>query len=118
MPDLLFVRKERMEIVQKKAIYGPPDLVIEIVSPNDRTGALRPLEADYRNVGVAEIVFIDLRRAVITVLRKRNGDYDVSAKSDGDLILESLDGLALKAEWIFKVPRPTPFATLTDMLAM
>ena len=36
MPDLLFVRAERLNIVQQKAVYGAPDLVIEIVSPGDR----------------------------------------------------------------------------------
>ena len=36
MPDLLFVRQERKEIVQQKAVYGAPDLIIEIASPTDR----------------------------------------------------------------------------------
>src|SRR5262249_43433009 len=58
LPDLFFVRKENMEIVQQKAVFGPPDLVIEIVSPNDRRSDLVALETDYRRIGVAEIVFI------------------------------------------------------------
>jgi Uma2 family endonuclease len=116
MPDLLFVRKERMDIVQQKAIYGPPDLVIEIVSPNDRIGGLRSLEADYRNAGVAEIVFIDLRKGEITVLHNKNGDYEVTVVRDGDLALESIAGLTLKAEWILSEPRPIPYATLTELL--
>lgn len=116
MPDLLFVRKERLDIVQQKAIYGAPDLVIEIVSPNDREGGLRSLEADYRNAGVFEIIFIDLRRGEITVLRNEDGDYIVSKVMEGDLVLQSISGLALKTEWILNEPRPIPFATLTALL--
>src|SRR5437762_7262602 len=30
LPDLLFVRAERMDIVKERAVYGPPDVVFEI----------------------------------------------------------------------------------------
>src|SRR6185295_1603557 len=36
LPDLLFVRREREEIVQQKAVYGAPDLILEVISPGDR----------------------------------------------------------------------------------
>ena len=38
MPDLFFVRREREHLLTPKATRGAPDLVIEIVSPNDRRG--------------------------------------------------------------------------------
>ena len=116
MPDLLFVSKARMKVVQQKAIFGPPDLVIEIVSPNDRISGLRSLEADYRSIGVSEIVFIDQHRAEITVIRRRNDEYEVSTIRDGDLILESVGNLTLRSEWILQVPRPDHYATLTGLL--
>ena len=116
MPDLLFVRKERMEIVRQKGVFGAPDLVIDIASPNDRDSALRSLEADYRSIGVAEIIFIDLRESKITVLRRRNGEYEIDTILAGPLVLESLGGLTLQADWILKPPRPDRFATLTAIL--
>lgn len=33
-PDILFISKDRKEIIKKKGIFGSPDLVIEIVSPS------------------------------------------------------------------------------------
>lgn len=116
MPDLLFVRKDRLSIVQQKGIFGAPDLVIEIVSPNDRVSGLRSLEADYRRIGVDEILFIDLRRGGITIVRKRDGDYEAVAITQGDLRIESMDGLILKADWLLREPRPDPLATLLDLL--
>jgi len=34
-----------------------PDLVIELISPNDRPSDIVVLEMDYRAIGVTEIVF-------------------------------------------------------------
>ena len=56
LPDLLFVRSDRLEIVRERAVYGAPDLVIEIVSPNDRASDLIALETEYRGLGVPEIL--------------------------------------------------------------
>ncbi|WP_281890910.1 Uma2 family endonuclease [Paenibacillus sp. YYML68] len=36
LADLSFVSKERLDRVQARGIYGPPDLVVEIVSPGRR----------------------------------------------------------------------------------
>src|SRR5579862_856561 len=55
LPDLLFVREDRADIVQQRASYGAPDLVIEFISPNDRPAATIALETDYRSIGVPEI---------------------------------------------------------------
>lgn len=49
-PDLLFIRRDRLGIVRERAIHGPPDLIVEILSPSteqrDR-GAKRALYAKY-----------------------------------------------------------------------
>lgn len=33
-PDILFISKENKAIIRKKGVFGPPDLVVEIVSPS------------------------------------------------------------------------------------
>src|SRR5262249_9195433 len=71
LADLLFVRQDRMGIVQRKAVYGPPDMVLEVVSPNDRPSDIMALEIDYRGIGVSEIVFIDARKHQVRFLRRR-----------------------------------------------
>ncbi len=33
-PDILFISRENKDIIKKKGVFGPPDLVAEIVSPS------------------------------------------------------------------------------------
>lgn len=118
MPDLLFVRRERLDIVQQKAVRGAPDLVIEIVSPSDRSSDLRALEADYARLGVPELVFIALRRHEIRRLRLGDdGTYEQTIFSSGPVAFSRLDELTLQAEWILNEPRPDEFDTLSALLA-
>jgi len=35
-PDILFISKQNQSIIKKKGIFGPPDLVIEILSPSSQ----------------------------------------------------------------------------------
>ena len=116
MPDLLFVRQERMAIVQQKAVFGAPDLVIEIVSPNDRPSHLRELEAEYFRLGVPELVFIHLRKQEIWQLWRGEEGYAQTIVTDGPVTFETIPDLTLQAEWILREPRPAVRATLNALL--
>ncbi|HLK54960.1 MAG TPA: Uma2 family endonuclease [Chthonomonadaceae bacterium] len=117
MPDLLFVRQERIGIVQQKAVYGAPDLIIEIVSPNDRPADLRALEADYHRLGVPELIFIHLRKQEIHLLHRQDASYETTTVTSGPITLATIPGLTLQAEWILQEPRPGVRATLNALLS-
>jgi Uma2 family endonuclease len=117
LPDLLFVRRERMGIVQQKAVYGAPDLVIEVSSPNDRPSDIIALETDYRSIGVPEIVFLDQRRPAVRLLRHRQDDYVEEIVTAGSIVLETLDAVRLEIDWLFREPRPGIRATIEALLA-
>jgi Uma2 family endonuclease len=117
LPDLLFVRRDRMAIVQQKAIYGAPDLILEVSSPNDRPSDVTALEIDYRSIGVAEIVFVDPRRHEVRFLRKRQTEYVEETVTAGTIMLESLGDLRLETDWLFVEPRPELRATVDALLA-
>jgi Uncharacterized protein conserved in cyanobacteria len=107
MPDILFVSKDRLSIVQQKAIFGAPDLVIEIVSPNDRRSQLLVREMDYRNIGVAEILFVHLPQKYVRLARRQADSYEVTEVSDGIITLDSVGGLSIRLEWMLDEPRPS-----------
>ncbi len=117
LPDLLFVRRERSNIIRERAIYGPPDLVIEIVSPNDRPSDLIAVESDYRTLGVAEIVFIDMPRQRMRVVRKdESGQYAEEVLTTGAWQSSTLAGLTLQTSWLLTEPRPDELDTLQALL--
>jgi Uma2 family endonuclease len=117
MPDLFFVRKDRMEIVEAKATRGAPDLVIEGVSPGDRPSDVNALETDYRSIGVREMVFIDPQKRRVRVLqRDEEAGYATETLTEGALILTTVDGMVLPLSWLFDEPRPLLRATLAHFL--
>jgi Uma2 family endonuclease len=115
LPDILFVRADNTEIIHKDAIYGTPDLVIEIISENDRPSDLIPLEADYRDIGVPEIVFIDPKKKRVRYLLKSETDYDETYLTTGRLTFVGVPGFWIEVEWLFADEKPDEF-TVTKQL--
>jgi Uma2 family endonuclease len=66
-PDLVFVSKERRDIVRER-IYGAPDLAIEVLSPRPRIGSLEERIAWFARYGVRECWLADLEKRHIAVL--------------------------------------------------
>lgn len=71
-PDLVFVRSERRRIITEKFIEGPPDLMIEILSPSTRRRDVLTKSALYARFGVPSywIVDPDLDRIEFYILRE------------------------------------------------
>jgi Uma2 family endonuclease len=58
-PDILFVRSDRAHLVTDRGVEGPPDLVVEVVSPSTASRD-RGMKLDrYRHYGVREYWVID-----------------------------------------------------------
>ena len=116
LPDIVFVRADNNTIIHDDAIYGVPDLVIEIVSKNDRPSDLVPLEADYRMIGVPEIIFIDPRKKRVRYLRKNDIDYDSVFLTAGRLTFAEIPGFHIEVEWLFTDDRPNGFDLVKQLL--
>ncbi len=117
LPDLLFVRQDNREIVQQRAVYGTPDMTLELISPNDRPSDIVAVETDYRKIGVPEIVFIDQQKRRVRVLHKRDGKYIEKVLTNGDLNFETIPGFTLQVEWLFTASRPDELALLNSLLS-
>jgi len=67
-PDLLFISNERSEIVGDR-IWGAPDLVIEVLSPNPRIGHVEERLAWFARYGVREcwLLHQSVRRLEVVV---------------------------------------------------
>jgi len=80
-PDLLYVRKERRNILQQRVV-GPPDLMIEILSPhNSRRDRVDKLSL-YAEYGVAEYWIVDPVERQFDFLVNRGGKFEVQPQQD------------------------------------
>ena len=103
IPDLCFILKDRMGIVGAKAIEGPPDLVVEILSPGTRERDLTTKRALYAGFGVHEYWLVDPEARTITVLALAGDDYESVPIGEDDLIRSRvLPGLTLDLPAVFK----------------
>jgi Uma2 family endonuclease len=66
-PDILFVSRERSDIVGAR-VEGPPDLVVEVLSPNPRIGKLDERVAWFARYGVREIWLFEQSSRRLTIL--------------------------------------------------
>lgn len=80
-PDLFYVARERRSIVRER-VEGPPDLVIEIVSPNDaRRDRVHKLNL-YAEHGVAEYWIVDPAAQQFDFFINNNGRYEAQPQRD------------------------------------
>ncbi|HEX8317145.1 Uma2 family endonuclease [Longimicrobium sp.] len=73
-PDLLFVRREREEIVKDHAMVGAPDLVVEVLSPSTSRRDRGLKRERYAAYGVPEYWIIDTDLVQVDVYRLSGGD--------------------------------------------
>lgn len=116
LPDILFVRADNTDIIHRDAIYGVPDLVVEIVSPNDYPSDLIPLETEYRTLGVPEIVFINPQKRNVRIISKQEDDYRIVTLSEGRLALASVPGFHIEVEWLFADIQPDELTTALELV--
>ena len=72
-PDLLFVRGDRSHLVSERGVEGPPDLVVEVLSPSTK-GRDRGIKRErYRFFGVPEYWVVDPDERSVEVWRLADG---------------------------------------------
>jgi Uma2 family endonuclease len=72
-PDLVVVLRDRAHIVERNRITGTPNLLLEILSPSNRTYDLTTKAELYARNGVPEYWIVDTFAETITVHELRNG---------------------------------------------
>ena len=65
-PDLLFISRARIEHLTEANVQGPPDLVIEILSPGTARIDLGGKRRAYEKFGVREYWIVDPRKRSVT----------------------------------------------------
>lgn len=90
-PDILFIKADRLAIIEKKGIVGAPDFVIEILSANMKHDKVTKLELYERNQ-IPEYFIIDVdTKAVMHYLLISNTYTLLPDSQPGQLHIKQLD---------------------------
>ncbi|MGH9341095.1 MAG: Uma2 family endonuclease [Acidobacteriota bacterium] len=74
-PDILFIAKDRLGIVQEKYIRGAPDLVVEVLSPSDPERDRETKRKLYARYGVREYWIADPDVKSIEVMHREQTEW-------------------------------------------
>jgi Uma2 family endonuclease len=101
VPDACFVSRDRLEIIGEKPIDGPPDLVVEILSPGTRRRDLTSKRDLYARFNVREYWIVDPDAKTLTVLVLSEGQYEPAPpRENGEFNSRVLPGLVLKLDQV------------------
>lgn len=102
IPDIVFVAHDRLHIIGPRAIDGPPDLVVEILSPGTRHRDLRVKRDFYARFGVQEYWTADPDSRTVQVWALVGGEFQpVPLLPDPAIQSRVLPGFTLALEAVF-----------------
>ena len=102
-PDILFVSAERLEIVTERGCLGPPDLVVEILSPSTQERDRETKRGVYARFGVKEYWLADMDGRTVNAMELVGGEFVTRAVLDesGEINSPLLPGLSIPVSRIF-----------------
>lgn len=100
-PDLLFIERDQLAIETNDLIDGPPDIVVEIVSPSTRSKDRNDKATLYARAGVREYWQVDPRHRSVVVLTLTDGAYEPRPSDDGVARSAVLPGLVVDLAALF-----------------
>lgn len=105
-PDLIFVAAANIGIIEKRAIFGAPDLLVELLSPSSVRRDRQQKKAFYARFGVKECWIGDPANKTMEILTLRDGRYlrHCAASERGRLVSKVLPGLELDLADIQSLP--------------
>jgi Uma2 family endonuclease len=102
-PDIIFIAKDRLHIIEPAKIHGAPDLVVEVLSPSTAYYDLKKKARTYARCGVKEYWIVDPEEKSIEVYNGREGKLTLSQRVEEEGRIKSLilDGLEIEAGEVF-----------------
>jgi Uma2 family endonuclease len=103
-PDLLFIRKGRLNIVGPANIQGAPDLVVEILSPSNRRTDVVTKSLVYARFKVTSYWIADPEVDRLELFRLKGGAYKLAATGSLPKVMKPAEfpGLELPLADIFR----------------
>ncbi|HYT92068.1 MAG TPA: Uma2 family endonuclease [Gemmataceae bacterium] len=116
-PDLGFVQKARLHLVERGFVRGGPDLAVEIVSPESVERDYEKKRKQYEDAKIPEYWIVDEIMQQVTLLRLgKDGKYRAVKPKKGVLASNALPGFWLRLDWLWQDPLPRKTTILKEIL--
>ena len=102
-PDLFYISQARLAYITADGVFGPPDLVVEIVSPTSISRDYVKKLRIYERFGVPEYWIVNPNHRAVEVYQLINQEYNLfsSATETGKEQTKVLVGLELDMSEVF-----------------
>jgi len=105
-PDIVLISNERLDSIGEKAVNGPPDIAVEILSPSSRRTDEVAKRRLFDRAGVREYWIVDPEIEAVKVYRRDNAAKfarvaELSREEDAELDSPLLPGFALRLADLF-----------------
>lgn len=116
-PDLGYVQGNRLHLVGKTYVDGPPDLAIEIVSPDSIERDYKKKHRQYEEAGVGEYWIIDPMKAKMTCFALlHKGKFKQVRARGGKIHSQIIPGFWVRPVWFWQTPLPKKNEVLAELL--
>jgi len=82
-PDIIFVSKNRLDMIKEDGLHGAPDLVVEVLSPSTAKYDLDEKKDVYERYGVKEYWIVDPATKSTQGYMLKDGSFGEAEKSNG-----------------------------------
>lgn len=116
-PDLMFLKTAHLDRLKATHVVGPPDLVVEITSPESITRDTGRKFTEYEQEGIPEYWLLDPRNQAATFYHLGD-DARYHAQlpdASGIYFSRSLTGFWLKTDWLWQNPHPDELDVLRQL---
>lgn len=115
-PDVLVVTAAHRDRVRETHLEGPADLVVEVVSPESGARDRGEKFYEYEAAGIPEYWIVDPARQQLEVYRLEGERYQVAFMGEeGRVESGVLEGLWVRAEWLWPRPLPRLLEVLSEL---
>ena len=101
-PDVAFIRMDRLPEEPPQGYFdGPPDLAVEVLSPNDRASEVQKKIRDWLNAGCCAVWIVDPETKSVTIYKST---HDIAVLNAADMLTDEqlLPGISALVSEIFE----------------
>ena len=115
-PDLAFVAANRLDRIKPGYVDGPPDLAVEIVSPDSVDRDYEEKRRRYEAAGVLEYWIIDPLESTATFLVREGDAFVERVRREHVYQSRVLEGFELDVRWLWQRPLPATMPVVRRLL--